>query len=564
MNPAIFLELSVLLVLTLVICGIVRFLRQPLIIGYILSGVVAGPLVLGLIHFTDTLETLSHFGVALLLFLVGLGINPRVIRTVGKVSLVTGIGQVVFTSGIGFVICRLLGFDMMSSLYMSIALAFSSTIIIMKLLSDKKETASLHGRISIGFLIVQDLIAIALLMIFSSAGTERVFGANSVNALLIIIGSLVVLWLFSVYALPWIVRKVAQSQEFLLLFSIGWCMAIASLFHLINMSLEAGALLAGVALSLTPYHQEISARLRPLRDFFIVLFFILLGSQIIFTNIASNLWAIIILSLFVLIGNPLIVLILMGAMGYRKRTSFLAGLTVAQISEFSLIFVSLGVSLGQVTPEVLSLVTAVGILTIAGSAYMIHYSDQLYKLLSKYLSIFEKRESKIHEVDLPSEYQYDVILFGYDNIGLEILETFKKLKKHPLVVDFDPEVILKLAEEGYHCRYGDANDIEFLDELDFSSVSMVISTIPSLDTNLFLIKRILSKNKRCIITAIAQSVDDALMLYEAGATYVILPQLLGGKQVSMMIEKNQLDMKKFLKDRVEHMNELARRRKHHN
>ncbi len=560
MNPAILIELSQILVVAVLITGIVRWLKQPIIIGYILSGIVLGPVILNIIKSVDTLTSFSQIGVALLLFVVGLNLNPRVIKEIGKISLITGIGQVLFTGAVGFLIAKMLGLSTVVSLYVSVALTFSSTIIIMKLLSDKRELETLYGRISIGFLIVQDFIAIAILLVISSLHDGISLPSLAFESLLKGLGGAIVLIIAALYLLPPLTKRIAKSQEFLLLFSLGWCFAIAAIFYYLNFSIEAGALLAGISLSLSPYTFEISSKMKPLRDFFLIMFFIILGSQMILSNIVQNWAIIIILSLFVLIGNPLIVMILMGLLGYTKRNSFLAGLTVAQISEFSLIFIALGVSVGHLTNETLSLVTAIGLITFAGSTYMILYSHRIYPVLSKYLTIFERKGRKVDEPGQHKEEKYDIILFGYNRIGFDVLESLKKVKKNFLVVDYDPEVIARLSQDGYDCRYGDANDSELLDELHFSRVRMIISTIPSIDTNLLLITKIREENKKAIISVVSHQIDEATKLYDKGATYVLMPHFLGGKQFSAMIEKNKLDARKFLKERKAHLEHLKHRK----
>ena len=226
------------------------------------------------------------------------------------------------------------------------------------------------------------------MLIVSSLGSEVSTASLALQTIFKGVVAIALLFAIGRYLLPKLTTFIARSQEFLLLFSITWCFAIASIFYALNLSIEAGALLAGVALSMSPYHFEMSSKLRPLRDFFLVLFFVVLGSQMIFANIVANIWIILGFSAFVLIGNPIIVMIIMGVLGYSKRTGFKSGLTVAQISEFSLIVIGLGVSVGHLTNDTLSLLTAVGIITFAGSTYMIMYSEKLYKFLEPYLSIF--------------------------------------------------------------------------------------------------------------------------------------------------------------------------------
>lgn len=560
MNPDIFIELSLIMVITVVITGLIRILNQPAMIGYIISGIVAGPLVLNIIDATETLSTFSHIGVALLLFFVGLNLNPKVIKDVGRVSLMTGVGQVVFTSGISFAIARIIGFSSVASIYIAVALAFSSTIIIMKLLSDKKDIESLYGRIAMGFLIVQDFIAILLLLVISSLSQGSDLVSVALETLVLGIGGVFTLFLVTLYILPSLTRLIAKSQEFLLLFSLGWCFAIASAFHYLNFSIEAGALLAGISLSMSPYHFEISAKLKPLRDFFIILFFIMLGAQMVFSNILANLGIIILFALFVLIGNPIIVMILMGLLGYTKRNSFLAGLTVAQISEFSFIVVSVGMAAGHVSAEILSMITTVGLITFGGSTYMILYSNKIYPKISRFLSIFERKGKKVDEHKYHRDDDHEIILFGYNRIGFDILHTLTKIKKKFLIIDYDPEVIRKLSKEGYDCRYGDANDSELLNDLNFHKAKMIISTIPYIDTNMLILSKVKETNANAIIAVVSHQMDDAIRLYDEGATYVIMPHFLGGRHFSTMIEENQLDLSCFLEEKIAHIEHIKIRK----
>ena len=551
-----FIELSLIIAITVLVSGLMRLLKQPLIIGYIFSGILVSPYFLNIVKSTETISIFSQIGVTFLLFMVGISLSPKVIKDVGKVSLITGIGQIIFTSLIGFLIANLLGFSLIVSGYIAVALTFSSTIIIMKLLSDKKDTEKLYGKISIGFLLVQDIFAIIFLMIISSfaSNTANRFSIQSVILILVVIVGVIVT---SIFVLPRLSKFFAKSQEFLFLFSIGWGMGLAALFHYIGFSMEVGALIAGVALSVSPFHYEISSKLRPLRDFFIILFFILLGSQMQFGNIGQLIIPAIIFSLFVLIGNPLIVMILMGAMGYKKKVGFQAGFTVAQISEFSLILITLGYSVGHISAEILSLVTIVGLITISGSTYLITYSDKIYPHISKYLKVFERK--KLLKTNKESG-NYNLILFGYNRIGYDLLQSFKRLNKKILVVDYNPDTIGKLTKDGIDCRYGDADDEEFLNELNLESVDMAVSTIPDFETNLLLVERIRQENKNAIIMTISHNIDEANQLYDWGATYVIMPHFLGGSHASKMIDEYGLDINKFQKEKERHIEYLKNKK----
>lgn len=252
---------------TILLALLAKFFKQPLIISYIVSGIIVGPYFLNIVNNFQVLDTFSQMGIALLLFIVGLGLSPEIIKDVGKVSLISGVGQVLFTSVIGFLIALGLGFDWLSSIYIAIALTFSSTIIIMKLLSDRGDTDALYGKIAIGFLIVQDLIAMLILVVISALPSEG-FALSDVSFIifstvlkgLVLIG---VLLFIGVKILPKLLKFVSRSQELLLLlFSLAWCFLLAAFFQVIGFSMEVGALLAGVTLALSPFRFEISSKMR--------------------------------------------------------------------------------------------------------------------------------------------------------------------------------------------------------------------------------------------------------------------------------------------------------------
>ena len=554
----IFLQISIILLIVLGVSFIARLLKQPLIIGYIISGIIVGPLMLNLIPNTETLQTFSEFGVAFLLFIVGIHLSPKVIKEVGKISLITGIGQVVFTSVIGYFIGIWLGFSPVTSAYIAVALTFSSTIIIMKLLSDKDSLDRLFGKISIGFLLVQDLIAIIILIVVSSF-------SNGVNASEIIVstfvkGGIIVVFLLpiSYLVLPKLSSFFAKSQELLYLFAISWGLGLSALFLYAGFSIEVGALVAGIMLSISPYSYEVSSKLRPLRDFFIISFFILLGAQMIVGNLAALWIPAVVFSVFILVGNPLIVMILMGIFGYSKNTGFMAGLTVAQISEFSLILIALGVRVGHLTNEILSLVTLVGLITIAGSTYMIMYSEKIYSLLSKYLSVFERKKTK-REKDENKDYEY--ILLGENRIGFSIMKSFVKLRKNYVVIDFNPERVRRLSSNRINCIYGDVSNADFIDNLRVKNSKLIVSTIPEAEINLMLIEKIRAKNRNAVIITTARQISDVYSLYKTGADYVILPHFLGGEYTAKLIEKADGNKKYYSIEKQKQLKDLKERLK---
>lgn len=482
----IFIELSIVIIIATLVSVVMKLFKQPLVVGYILSGIIAGPYVLGVLQSVEQIEIFSKIGISILLFIVGLALSPKIIREVGKVSLITGLGQVVFTSIIGFFICLYLGFGVVESLLIAIAITFSSTIIVLKLLSDRGDSNKLYGRVATGFLLVQDVVATIVLLIVSTLGSEVAVGSSVIMTLLFTFlkGLVMTLVLFYVgkRILPRLSPFFASSQEFLFLFALAWGFGMSTLFYLIGFSIEIGALIAGIALSLSPFSYEISSKMKPLRDFFILLFFILLGGSLTVSDVSQLAISSIVLSFFILIGNPLIVYLLMSAEGFKSRTSFQAGLTVAQISEFSLILMTMALSLGLVSKEAMSLVTVVGLITIAGSTYLIMYSDGIFSSLAPLLKKIELRRGRgIREKD--NEESFEIVLFGFGRVGLDFVDLFKNLKSQFLVVDFNPERMSVLEEEKIPHRFGDAEDVEFLDTLNLKKTKLIVSTIPDFETN---------------------------------------------------------------------------------
>jgi Kef-type K+ transport system membrane component KefB/Trk K+ transport system NAD-binding subunit len=545
-----FTDLSIVIAIGVLISLFMRIIKQPMIIGYIITGIVVGPAVFRIIHSADSIEVFAQFGIALLLLIVGLGLNPRVIKEVGKIAALIGIGKVTIATAIGFGVGKLFGYSNLASLYIGLAISFSSTIIILKLLTDKKEQNRLYGKISIGFLLVEDLIA-TLVLIAVSASAKGGLGFTSVGSLLLKLVLLIsALAIMRLVILPKLNRFIANSQEFLFLFAIGWGLGIATLFSWAGFSLETGALLAGVTLASLPYAQEIGSRLKPLRDFFIVLFFISLGSHLLVADVMKILPQALFLSALVLIANPIIVMTIMGLSGYTKKTSFKTGIAGAQVSEFSFILLLLANQLGQVSNAVLSLVTVVALITIAVSSYVIIYSDQLYALFERYLALFERH--KVHSKREHTEH-FDLVLFGYHKGGREFLSVFEQLKKPFVVVDYDPDVVDILEAKQIRYVYGDASDMEMLSEINLETSKLIVSMITDFPTNQFLANWLAAHNPHAVFICTADTIEQAAELYGLGVTYVILPHFLGTEKIGAFIKHSGLKKSEFKQYREKHL-----------
>ncbi|MDY0165255.1 MAG: cation:proton antiporter [Thermoguttaceae bacterium] len=524
-----FFEIAAILSLATILGVVGQRMRQPLLIMFLATGILAGPTGFGIIGSYDQIELLAQIGIALLLFIVGLKLDLHLIRTIGPVAVATGLGQILFTSLIGFAIAMALGMTVMNAAYVSVALTFSSTIIIVKLLSDKREIESLHGQIAIGFLIVQDIAAILALVgltTFGSTvadeaagwGTAALIGAKG-------LGLLGIVALLMKFVLPELTRRLAHSHELLILSAIAWAVFLGAGGEWLGFSKEVGAFLAGVSLASTRYRDAIGARLTSVRDFLLLFFFVDLGARLDWSAVDMQIGASMVLSVFVLIGNPLIVLVIMGLMGYRRRTAFLAGLTVAQISEFSLIVAALGLSLGHITEETMGLITLVGVVTISVSTYMILYSGPLYRLLAGPLKVFERRDPfREAAIDTLKETPaVDVILVGLGNYGSSLAEYLLRRRKTIIGVDFDPAALEKWRARNVPVLYADMEDPEVHEHLPLAQAQWVVSTVRSRELNLALVQHLKDRKYDGNVALTAKNQQEVQLFQRTGARVVFRP-----------------------------------------
>ncbi|MEK6848574.1 MAG: cation:proton antiporter family protein, partial [Nanoarchaeota archaeon] len=527
--------------------------KQPPIIAYLVSGVLVGPLALNIIGDADfaLIKLFAHLGVALLLFIVGLNLDFRILKEVGKVAVLAGFSEIIVTGGLGLLIAFSLGFASPSAVYIAIALAFSSTVLVVKILSDKKELDTLHGKIALGILIVEDIVAAFAIMIIPVINSTAFLPVFASIIKIIILISLI----FSASYLFFnrLMAYLARSQEVLFLFGIAWALALAVLFNYLGFSLEIGALIAGMSLASTHYTLELSGKIKPIRDFFMVLFFVFFGSQLSSSISLPLLGKAGIFSLFVLVGKPIIVMSILRIFGYKKRTNFLAGASLAQISEFSLIIMLLGFNLGHISQELMSLAVLVSLITIGISSYGIYYSHRIFNKLQYLLNIFDGKK----EIKNISKYaNFDVVLFGYHRMGKSILRALKEKNVSCIVADCNPRVILSLAKKNIPCIYGDATDAEFLSELRLGKAKLIISTIPDQEVNLSIISMLKEISSKAVFIATSEQINNAVELYSAGADYVIVPHLLGGDYIAHLIKDNPIDSVSYRNLGAKHLKKL--------
>ena len=533
-----FEQIALILVLAAVGGGLAKLLRQPVLVAYIIVGILAGPAALGLVSDGESIEVFAKIGIAILLFLVGLKLDIHSIKMTGTVALLAGVGQVVVTAALSFGISLALGFGAVPSIYIAVALTFSSTIIVIKLFSDKRELDQLHGRIAVGILIVQDLLVIISMIVVASLGQAGQVSATETVVRTVVGGVLFLggVILISRFIIPRILDWLAKSQELTLLFGVAWAIALAAVSYALGLSLEIGAFVAGVALASTPYRESLGARLVSLRDIMILFFFIELGVSLSFESALQQLVPAIVLSVFVLLAKPVIVMVIMGILGYRKKVSFRVGVALAQISEFSLILIALGYSLGQVDESILGLVTLVGIITITISTYFIAYTQPIFDRLAPLLSIFERRQPESHAEEDRQEHPYDAIIIGAGRLGGEVARGLAARHANLLVVDYDPHALRNIAGPNIATLYGDVSEPDFAASLPFHETESVICAVPSPSTNLVLLQTLRRYDFEGGICLTAMDTRTADMLSEYGDVRIIRPYSVAAQSVVSQID----------------------------
>jgi len=560
----IFFDIGLIIIMASLLAYVTRLIKQPLVPAYIIAGIIIGP-VLKLITSSSTIELLSEIGIAFLLFIVGLEIDLDKLKNVAPVATVAGLGKSAILFGLGYLTAVMFGYLSLQAIYIGLILVFSSTMVVVKLLADRREVDTLHGRVIVGILLVEDILAVLILSTLTTIDSfSWMFLAGS---LLKGIGLLALALVLSKFILPRFFKYAAESQELLFLLSLTMCFLFGIMFNWIGFSIAIGAFVAGVALGNLPYNLEIIGRVKPLRDFFATIFFVSLGLNIIFDNLKELLILAAVLSLIVVTIKPVLLMIFTSLFGYKERPAFLISGSLMQVSEFSMIVLMLGLKLGHITKPIFSLAIWAAIFTITITTYVIKYEHKLFDVFKGPLKLFEK--FNFNDKDLKQikkrKKPYDVIVCGHNRIAHGIIDLLIKMKKSILVVDYNPDVVRYVIRSKYKkatAIYGDIGDPEIINHLDLKKVKLVISTVPDSKDSLLLMKKTKKVNKKAVVILTANQIEEALELYSMGADYVILPYILGGTHhhVSAIIRNMNGDLKKLIKRRLSHIKDLHKKR----
>jgi len=571
-------NIGIILILTSLLGILCKFTKQSLILAYIGTGILIGPVgqqtlnLIGInIPFISNesnqlvLESLSVFGILLLLFLVGLDFNLKSLRGIkGSIFLIC-FGQIALTFVLAFWGLSLFFNNYLLVAILSISLVFSSTIVAVKMLVDKKDLNSLYGKITIGILLSQDLLALFTLIIISNLTNGNELSATTISFIIFkFFGLLLFTYAFSKYVLRHIFHYVARMQELLFLTAIANCFLFAIIAHSLHISIEIGAFLGGISIAVLPYRKHIEGKIKPLRDFFLILFFVTLGLQFEIGSLFKFLPLALFLIGFTLLIKPLVIFITILLAGFKKRTAFLTSIHLSQLSEFSLILLGTAVTAKLIPKDIFSIITLVTIISIIVSNHLGFYAHRLFFRFHKYLKIKERKNVKDSLHNIEKKLENHIILCGYEGMGEDIFKSIKKTKKPYLIVDFNPQVIQKLMKKNIPCIFGDITDPDILDTINIKEAYLMVSTITLFDDNAFMLNYLGNKNKNVITIVEGQDADRALELYNLGADYVIITEFLGGNHASLVLEEmHKKDFKELIPFKETHIKFLHKKHQSH-
>ncbi|MDY6771208.1 MAG: cation:proton antiporter [Candidatus Nanohaloarchaea archaeon] len=537
MTEPLMLDLGILIATVTVFTVVGSWIGQPNVLSYIIAGIVLGP-VLGAIENHLFIETLSKLGVSFLLFLVGLRIDLSELRDIGRTGFIVAAAQMIATGALTYLIAWWFGMGLLDAIYVAIAVTFSSTVVVVKILEEQEEMDKLYSRINVSVLLVQDIAVIFILAALSTLGPNIGLGFRTTSLRLLettglgiaIVGGTLIA---ARYVLPRMFSVFAESEESFLVASIGWFMVLITLSEAASLSLEIGGFLAGLSLAQLPYNQELKERVRPLTDVFVAFFFASLGLQLTMGAMQAVIIPALLLSVLVIAVKFVTIFVSLNRLRYSVQTSFMSAISLAQISEFSFILVGLGASLGHIGPETIALMTMTGLITIGTSSYFISYSKRLYDIFEPHITRLEP--SNINELSFrPESMDEHVVLVGSHVQGHQILDNLEEEGEDVLVVDYNPHIIEHLLEHGHQAVYGDIGDLKARNDIKLHRAKLIVSTIPSVDDTKLIINKAKKHDVPCVVKA--ESIDTALELYDHGADYVIFPDMLSAQKVAGFID----------------------------
>jgi Kef-type K+ transport system membrane component KefB len=534
-------DIGLAIVFAAIAAHLARLARQPMLLGYVLAGVVLGSqLGLGWVKDAESIELISEIGLIFLLFIIGLEVDLREVAEMGKATFVIGLAQFFGCIALGYAIFQPLALDAgpFWLLYLAVGTALSSTLVVVKLLHDKAEIHTAAGRLTVGVLVLQDLFAIVFLALQPSLLEPSV---GAILRALGLGGALVATaFLASRFALGRVLRAVAKLPELVLVTSIGWCFGICSLAEAAGLSKEVGALVAGLSIAAFPYGTDVVAKVAGVRDFFVTLFFVALGLKLPVPDLAMLGTASYVVAA-VFLTSLLTVVPAAWFLRLGARTGAVTAVNLSQISEFSLVIVGLGVGYKHVDGSLQSTLLASMLLAALVSTYAITYNDRLARAIVRLVhKVVPHSPDADERAAARADSRRDIVVLGCFREGRALLDRLAgelpAAIDRVLVIDFNLELAESLQAAGWAFEYGDLAHPETLQHLGLQRARLVISSVPdsflrgTSNRELLHHARQIAPNARFIATA--ESVEAAEDLRDAGANLVVMPaQLVAGRLV---------------------------------
>lgn len=520
-------------------------LKQSPVVGYILGGILVGPYALGLVSDAKLVHDMSELGIILLMFTLGIEFSLSRLERVRNVAVIGGALQILLTIAGGALLGHVLGFTVYQSVFLGCALSISSTMIVMRTLSDHGELNTVHGQIMLGILIVQDLSVIIMVSLLpalqSTSGQSPVLIISAVVKTL----AFVVLMLYLARIIvPAVLDRAARSSsnETFLLLALSLGLGVAAFAHLIGLSVSLGAFLAGLVISESEYTHEIMGKVVSFRDAFVVLFFVAVGMMIDPKSIAPQWLASLIVLGFIIFGKLVIVFAIIRAFQFHSRIAFYCAMGLLQTGEFSIVLAQIGLGEKLIPASLYNIILATAVISILLTPFLISAAPGLYfRLKDARLFKFFFPEDFAVSTDIDTvDLQGHVILCGYGRVGRLVGEALQWLKIPFVVIEYDYITARELAWREIPLIYGDAANEVVLTHAHPETASMAILALPDVFINERVARQLRRMNPGIVILARAHTNREKEILEEAGVTEVVQPETEAGLQLTwhMMAELN--------------------------
>ena len=545
-------DLAIILLAATVAGFLAKQTGQPTIIAYILAGVVVGPVVLGLVEVTDLTEALAELGLAFLLFLLGIKMRIDDIRDILVPIVKISLPQMTAVASVGIGIALVLGFDLVEAIIIGLAVMYSSTAVVIKMLNDLQETTTLHGKIDVGILLAQDIVVVIILAVLAAGRPDNIVDVGTTLAVVLILVAIVTIAALaaSKYALPELFRRIADNKQIFFLIALSWVFLFVFVSSEINLfleplgitaylSIEMGAFLAGVAIAQLPYSKELQDRVNPLTDLFVMIFFVSVALRLGADDLLYHWEAAIITAGVLMVAKFVIFFWLINWQRFDRETTFFGSLYMVQVSEFGIV-VGVAALAGEfIDVQILGFLTLVALITMSVSVYFFTFGSQLYDRAELYVARFEAEDTFTEQ---KRDYAGHAVVVGYDNLTRNVLSLLRDHFDDVVVVDRRVEHIEALEEAGYDAIFGDFASGTVRKEANLKQADLVLSASDQLE-----IGKIILREARSDATVVveAKTPEGADRLYNKGADYVIESIPLASERLAKYLEALVVDPERF-------------------